>query len=56
MLSFATDGMLSFSTTPLQFSITLGTIFALIALIFICYTLILRIFTQIQKKLPSVTL
>ena len=47
MLSFATKGILSFSTKPLQFSITLGTLSAFIALIVILYALILRIFTEI---------
>ena len=47
MLSFATDGLLSFSTKPLQFSITFGTISAFIALIVILYSLSLRIFTEI---------
>ena len=47
MLSFATDGILSFSTKPLQFSITFGTVSAFIALIVILYALILRIFTDI---------
>ncbi len=47
MLSFAADGILSFSTKPLQISITLGTMSAFISLLGIFYALFLRIFTKI---------
>tara|TARA_B000000609_G_C24152210_1_gene338100 strand:- start:219 stop:1175 length:957 start_codon:yes stop_codon:yes gene_type:complete len=47
MLKFAADGILSFSTKPLQISITLGSISAFIALLGIFYALFLRIFTKI---------
>jgi len=46
MLRFATDGILSFSTKPLQMSVGLGMISALLALIGIAYALFLRIFTS----------
>ena len=47
MLRFATDGILSFSTKPLQMSIALGMFCALISLMGIVYALALRLFTQI---------
>ena len=47
MLKFAIDGILSFSTKPLQLSITLGIICATLATIGICYALFLRLFTNI---------
>lgn len=47
MLHFAVDGILSFSTKPLQLSIALGLGSALIALVGIIYVLFLRIFTDI---------
>jgi glycosyltransferase involved in cell wall biosynthesis len=47
MLRFAIDGILSFSTKPLQISIFLGMLSALLALVGIVYALWLRIFTNI---------
>jgi dolichol-phosphate mannosyltransferase len=47
MLRFATDGILSFSTKPLQISAGLGMVSATIALIGILYALYLRVFTDI---------
>ncbi len=47
MLRFATDGILSFSTKPLQMSAALGMSSAALALLGICYALLLRIFTNI---------
>ena len=47
MLQFATDGILSFSTKPLQVSIGLGTFSAALALAGILYALVLRLFTNI---------
>jgi dolichol-phosphate mannosyltransferase len=47
MLHFATDGILSFSTKPLQFSIGFGTFSAALALVGIVYALVLRLFTDI---------
>ena len=47
MLSFAANGIISFSTKPLELSISLGTISAIISLIAIFYALFLRIFTKI---------
>jgi dolichol-phosphate mannosyltransferase len=47
MLRFATDGILSFSTKPLQISVGLGMISATVALVGIFYALFLRIFTEI---------
>jgi len=46
MLRFAVDGILSFSTKPLQMSIGLGMISATIALIGIFYSIALRLFTN----------
>jgi glycosyltransferase involved in cell wall biosynthesis len=47
MLRFATDGILSFSTKPLQLSVALGMVSALLALVGIVYALSLRLFTNI---------
>lgn len=47
MLRFAVDGILSFSTTPLQMSVAMGLICAGISLAGIFYTLFLRLFTNI---------
>lgn len=47
MLRFATDGILSFSTKPLQISVALGMLCASLALIGIFYALYLRLFTNI---------
>lgn len=47
MLRFATDGILSFSTKPLQVSVALGMFSSALAFIGISYALILRIFTNI---------
>lgn len=47
MLRFATDGILSFSTKPLQMSVAFGVTCAALALLGILYALILRIFTNI---------
>lgn len=47
MLHFAIDGILSFSTKPLQMSIGLGTLSALLALLGIFYALWLRLFTNV---------
>ncbi len=47
MVRFATDGLLSFSTKPLQMSIALGMFAAGLALVGIFYALGLRLFTDI---------
>ncbi|WP_428355674.1 glycosyltransferase family 2 protein [Methyloprofundus sp.] len=47
MLRFATDGILSFSTKPLQMSIALGMLAAFIAMGGIIYAIGMRIFTDI---------
>jgi len=47
MLSFATDGILSFSTKPLQMSVTLGMLCASFASLGIFYALFLRLYTDI---------
>lgn len=47
MLKFAIDGILSFSTKPLQMSIGLGLLVASISLVGILYALYLRIYTDI---------
>lgn len=47
MLNFALDGILSFSTKPLQISIAIGIISSLISLLVIVYALFLRIYTNI---------
>ena len=46
MIRFATDGILSFSTKPLQMSITLGMAAAVVALLGIAYALVLRLTTN----------
>jgi dolichol-phosphate mannosyltransferase len=47
MLRFATDGILSFSTKPLQASVALGMASAALAVVGIAYALFLRIFTNL---------
>ncbi|WP_156840024.1 glycosyltransferase family 2 protein [Novosphingobium aquimarinum] len=47
MLRFAIDGILSFSTKPLQLSVALGLIAATLAILGIFYALALRVFTSI---------
>lgn len=47
MLRFATDGILSFSTKPLQMSISVGMFAAVSAMLGIFYALYLRLFTNI---------
>lgn len=47
MLRFATDGILSFSTKPLQMSVGLGMLSAIFSLVAILYALGLRLFTNI---------
>ena len=47
MLRFAMDGILSFSTKPLQMSVAMGMVFATLALVGIFYALFLRLFTNI---------
>ena len=47
MLRFATDGILSFSTKPLQMSIGLGMFSAMLALLGIFYAVVLRLFTHV---------
>ncbi|WP_247869515.1 glycosyltransferase family 2 protein [Herbaspirillum sp. ST 5-3] len=47
MLRFATDGILSFSTKPLQISVAMGMFSASLALLGIFYVLFLRLFTSI---------
>lgn len=47
MIRFATDGILSFSSKPLQLSVAMGMTCASIALAGILYALILRLFTDI---------
>ena len=46
MLRFATDGILSFSTKPLQLSIALGLISAMVSIVGLIYVLAIRIFTN----------
>lgn len=46
MIRFATDGILSFSTKPLQLAVGLGICSAFIALLTILYALFMRIFTN----------
>jgi dolichol-phosphate mannosyltransferase len=46
MVRFATDGILSFSTKPLQMAVGLGMLSASVALLGIIYALTLRIFTD----------
>lgn len=47
MLRFATDGILSFSTKPLQMSVAMGMACATVAMLGIVYALVLRLFTSI---------
>jgi len=47
MLHFATDGILSFSTKPLQISVALGFASAGLAMFGILYALFLRVFTNV---------
>jgi dolichol-phosphate mannosyltransferase len=47
MLRFATDGILSFSTKPLQVSVAMGMLCAMVSLLGILYALYLRIFTSL---------
>ena len=47
MLGFATDGILSFSTKPLQMSVGLGMLSAIVSLVGILYALGLRLYTNI---------
>lgn len=47
MISFATDGILSFSIKPLRLSVSLGMACAGIAFLGILYALVLRLFTNI---------
>lgn len=47
MLHFAVDGILSFSTKPLQIAIALGLFCASVSLVAILYVLALRLFTSI---------
>lgn len=46
MIRFAADGIISFSSRPLQVSITIGMISAILALVGIVYSLVVRIFTS----------
>lgn len=47
MLRFAVDGIMSFSTKPLQISVALGMASAVLAMAGIVYALVLRLFTNI---------
>ena len=47
MISFAIDGILSFSTKPLQMSIAMGFFSAVISILGIFYALFLRLFTNV---------
>lgn len=47
MVHFALDGILSFSTKPLQLSVALGLVSACMALFGIFYAIILRLFTNV---------
>jgi dolichol-phosphate mannosyltransferase len=47
MLSFAADGLLSFSTKPLLIATALGLTVAIMAMMGICYVIFLRVFTDI---------
>jgi len=47
MMRFAIDGILSFSTKPLQMSVTIGMASSLLAMLGIFYVLFLRLFTNI---------
>ncbi|WP_425053555.1 glycosyltransferase family 2 protein [Psychromarinibacter sp. S121] len=46
MITFAADGIISFSTVPLRLAITLGVLFAFFAVLGILYALFMRIFTD----------
>lgn len=46
MIRFATDGILSFSTKPLQMSVALGMFCSSISLLGIVYALVMRLFTN----------
>ncbi len=46
MLRFATDGIMSFSTKPLQISIALGALSAGLSLLGLCYAIAIRLFTN----------
>jgi polyisoprenyl-phosphate glycosyltransferase len=46
MLRFAMDGILSFSTKPLQMSAAMGMLCALLSMLGICYALFFRLFTN----------
>jgi polyisoprenyl-phosphate glycosyltransferase len=46
MIHFAVDGILSFSTKPLQMSVALGMFCALVAMLGICYAIFFRLFTE----------
>ena len=46
MLKFATDGIMSFSSKPLQLAIGLGVTAALMALLGIIYAIVMRVFTS----------
>lgn len=50
MLKFAIDGILSFSTKPLQMSIGLGISAAVLAFFGIVYALVMRLFTDIHVE------
>ena len=47
MVRFATDGILSFSTKPLQLSVALGLGCAVVAILGIFYALFMRVFTNV---------
>lgn len=47
MIRFATDGILSFSSKPLQISVAMGMVSASLAILGIFYTLAMRLFTDI---------
>ena len=46
MIRFATDGIISFSTKPLQLSITIGLIASFVAMLGIINTLVVRLTTE----------
>ena len=50
MLKFAIDGILSFSTKPLQMSIGVGMSAAVLAIFGIVYALVMRLFTDIHVE------
>jgi glycosyltransferase involved in cell wall biosynthesis len=47
MLRFAADGLLSFSLVPLRLAVYLGLVASAMALLGICYALVLRLFTDV---------